>query len=89
MSKTQDLLKAREENVPRGPFHVTPFFAAEAKGAVIKDVEGREFIDFAGGIGVMNVGHCAEGVVEAIKDQAERFTHTCFHVVMYEPYVEL
>ncbi len=89
MSKTEDLLRAREESVPRGPFHVTPFFAAEAKGAVIKDVEGREFIDFAGGIGVMNVGHCAEGVVEAIKDQAERFTHTCFHVVMYEPYVEL
>jgi len=89
MSKTEDLLRAREENVPRGPFHVTPFFAAEAKGAVIKDVEGREFIDFAGGIGVINVGHCAEGVVEAIKDQAERFTHTCFHVVMYEPYVEL
>lgn len=89
MSKTDDLLKAREENVPRGPFNVTPFFAAEAKGAVIRDVEGREFIDFAGGIGVMNVGHCADSVVRAIKDQAERFLHTCFHVVMYESYVEL
>ena len=89
MSKTEDLLKACEENVPRGPFHVTPYFAAEAKGATIKDVEGREFIDFAGGIGVMNVGHCASRVVEAIKDQAEKFTHTCFHVVMYESYVEL
>ena len=89
MSKTEDLLKLREENVPRGPFHVTPYFAAEAKGAIIKDVEGREFIDFAGGIGVMNVGHCAPRVVQAIKDQAERFTHTCFHVVMYESYVEL
>jgi 4-aminobutyrate aminotransferase/(S)-3-amino-2-methylpropionate transaminase len=89
MSKTEDLLKLREENGPRGPFHVTPYFAAEAKGAIIKDVEGRDFIDFAGGIGVMNVGHCAPRVVEAIKDQAERFTHTCFHVVMYESYVEL
>jgi 4-aminobutyrate aminotransferase/(S)-3-amino-2-methylpropionate transaminase len=89
MSKTEDLLKAREENVPRGPFNVTPYFAAEAKGAIIRDVEGREFIDFAGGIGVMNVGHCAPAVVEAIKDQAEKFTHTCFHVLMYESYVEL
>lgn len=89
MSKTEDLFKAREENVPRGPFNVTPYFVAEARGAIIKDVEGREFIDFAGGIGVMNIGHCAKPVVEAIKDQAERFTHTCFHVVMYESYVEL
>jgi len=89
MSKTDDLLKAREENVPRAPFNVTPYFAAEARGAIIKDVEGREFIDFAGGIGVMNVGHCPDAVVEAIKEQAERFTHTCFHVVMYESYIAL
>ncbi len=89
MSKTEDLLRVREENVPRGPFNVTPYFAAGARGAIITDVEGREFIDFAGGIGVMNIGHCARSVVEAIKDQADRFTHTCFHVVMYESYVEL
>ncbi|MEE9401955.1 MAG: 4-aminobutyrate--2-oxoglutarate transaminase [Desulfobacteria bacterium] len=89
MSKTEDLLRVREENVPRGPFNVTPYFAAGARGAIITDVEGREFIDFAGGIGVMNIGHSARSVVEAIKDQADRFTHTCFHVVMYESYVEL
>ena len=89
MSKTEDLLRMREENVPRGPFNVTPYFATGARGAIITDVEGREFIDFAGGIGVMNIGHCARPVVEAIKDQADRFTHTCFHVVMYESYVEL
>ena len=68
---------------------MTPYFAAEARGAILRDVDGREFIDFAGGIGVMNVGHCAGPVVEAIKYQAEKFTHTCFHVVMYESYVEL
>ena len=89
MSKTEDLLRMREENVPRGPFNVTPYFATGARGAIITDVEGREFIDFAGGIGVMNIGHCARPVVEAIKDQADRFTHTCFHVVMYESYVKL
>jgi 4-aminobutyrate aminotransferase/(S)-3-amino-2-methylpropionate transaminase len=89
MSRTEELQKLREEHVPKGPFNVTPYFASEARGAVIVDVEGREFIDFGGGIGVMNVGHCAPRVVEAIKDQAERFTHTCFHVMMYESYVEL
>jgi 4-aminobutyrate aminotransferase/(S)-3-amino-2-methylpropionate transaminase len=53
------------------------------------DVDGRELIDFAGGIGVNNVGHCHPKVVEAIRDQAGKFIHTCFHVAMYEPYVEL
>ena len=61
----------------------------KAKGAIVYDVDGRELIDFAGGIGVMNVGHSHPKVVAAIKDQAEKFTHTCFHIVMYEPYVKL
>lgn len=86
---TEYLNELRARVVPRGPFHVTPYFASRASGAVIYDVEGREYIDFAGGIGVMNVGHSHPKVVEAIKDQAEKFTHTCFHVLMYEPYVEL
>jgi 4-aminobutyrate aminotransferase/(S)-3-amino-2-methylpropionate transaminase len=85
----EELMALREENVPRGPFNITPIFVQRAKDAIIEDVEGREYIDFAGGIGVENVGHCAERVVAAIKDQAEQFIHTCFHVVMYEPYVEL
>ena len=85
----QELMAMREEHVPKGPFNVTPLFVEKAKGAVIYDVEGRELIDFAGGIGVMNIGHCHPKVVAAIKDQAEKYTHTCFHVVMYEPYVKL
>jgi 4-aminobutyrate aminotransferase/(S)-3-amino-2-methylpropionate transaminase len=85
----QELMALRQEHVPRGPFNITPIFAQRAKGAVIEDVEGKEYIDFAGGIGVENVGHCAEQVVAAIKEQAEQFIHTCFHVVMYEPYVAL
>ncbi len=56
---------------------------------MITDVEGREYIDFAGGIGVLNVGHSHPKVVAAIKEQAEKFTHTCFHIVMYEGYVAL
>lgn len=88
-SKSQLLAEQRRAFVPRGPFNTTPYFVEKAKGAAIYDVEGRELIDFAGGIAVMNVGHCHPKVVQAIKDQAEKYTHTCFHVVMYEPYMEL
>lgn len=85
----QELMDLRQEHVPRGPFNIFPIFVKRAKGAIIEDIEGKEYIDFAGGIGVENVGHCAEQVVAAIKEQAEQFIHTCFHVVMYEPYIEL
>ena len=85
----QELVSMREECVPRGPFNVTPIFVKKAKGAIVEDVEGREYIDFAGGIGVVNVGHCNAQVVAAIKEQADQFIHTCFHVMMYESYVEL
>ena len=85
----QELMALRQKHVPPGPFNITPIFAQRAKGAIIEDVEGKEYIDFAGGIGVENVGHCAEQVVAAIKEQAEQYIHTCFHVVMYEPYIEL
>jgi 4-aminobutyrate aminotransferase/(S)-3-amino-2-methylpropionate transaminase len=86
---SEELLKLRNRHIPQGPFNITPAFIRKAQGAVMTDVEGREFIDFAGGIGVNNVGHCHPKVVAAIKDQAEKYIHTCFHVAMYEPYVEL
>jgi len=89
MRKSEELQQKRDRHVPRGVFNILPLFIKEAKGAVIKDVEGNEYIDFAGGIGVENVGHCAGKVVDAIREQAERYIHTCFHVVMYEPYIEL
>lgn len=88
-TQEEQLRNLRATHVPQGPFNVTPFFAQKARGAIIHDVEGRELIDFAGGIGVMNVGHSHPKVVAAIKDQAEKFTHTCFHIVMYEPYIKL
>jgi 4-aminobutyrate aminotransferase / (S)-3-amino-2-methylpropionate transaminase / 5-aminovalerate transaminase len=86
---TKGLKVTRDRVVPQGPFNVTPFFAEKAFGAVIYDVDGREIIDFAGGIGAMNVGHSHPKVIAAIKEQAERYTHTCFHVVMYESYLAL
>ena len=75
--------------VPRGVAHATPVFAASARGASVTDVDGNVFLDFAGGIGVMYVGHSDLHVVEAVKQQAERFTHTCFSVAPYESYVTL
>lgn len=90
MHKTnRDLISMREKHVPRGPFNVTPIFVKKAKGAIIEDVEGKQYIDFGGGIGVNNVGHCNTHVVGAIKKQAEQYIHTCFHISMYEPYIEL
>jgi 4-aminobutyrate aminotransferase / (S)-3-amino-2-methylpropionate transaminase / 5-aminovalerate transaminase len=83
------LAELRSSYVPQGPFNVTPFFVERARGAMVYDVDGRELIDFAGGIGVMNVGHSHPKVVAAIKEQAEKYTHTCFHIVMYEPYLKL
>ena len=88
-SRNEELLKLRNKHVPQGPFNITTAFIKEARGAIMIDVDGRELIDFAGGIGVNNVGHCHPKVVAAIKDQAEKYIHTCFHVAMYEPYVEL
>jgi 4-aminobutyrate aminotransferase/(S)-3-amino-2-methylpropionate transaminase len=66
-----------------------PIFIAQAQGAQLWDVDGKEYIDFAGGIGVMNVGHSHPKVTQAVQAQLERFTHTCFQVAMYEPYLRL
>jgi len=89
MKSNKSLLDERNKHIPQGPFNTHPIFAEKAKGAIITDVEGKEYIDFAGGIGVVNVGHCDEEVLKAIEDQIHKYLHTCFHVVMYEPYVEL
>lgn len=91
MTSTQTELynQLRSEHVAQGPANITPAVIREASGAVMTDVDGREFIDFAGGIGVNNVGHSHPKVVAAIQDQASKFIHTCFHVGMYESYIDL
>ena len=75
--------------MPKGLGIFSPASAKEAKGASVWDADGRELIDFAGGIGVMNAGHCPEKVVKAIQDQAAALIHTCFNVAIYEPYLSL
>lgn len=87
--RTERLTKQRFQQIPQAPYNITPAFIREASGAMMIDVEGRELIDFAGGIGVNNVGHCHPKVVAAIQDQAGKCIHTCFHVAMYEPYIDL
>ncbi len=75
--------------VPRGTQAVAPVFIARAEGAVLHDVDGNSFLDFAGGIGCMNVGHCAPSVRNAAAAQLERFSHLCFAVTPYQAYVRL
>jgi 5-aminovalerate/4-aminobutyrate aminotransferase len=90
MSKTNaSLMKRREAAVPRGVGQIHPIFAESAKNATVTDVEGREFIDFAGGIAVLNTGHVHPKIIAAVTAQLNKLTHTCFQVLAYEPYVEL
>jgi len=88
-SKNNTLKELRDKYIPPGHGSITSSYVVSAKGAIVRDAEGRDFIDFASGIGVMNVGHSHPKVVAAIKDQAEKFTHTCFMVLPYEPVVTL
>ncbi|MEQ1818486.1 MAG: 4-aminobutyrate--2-oxoglutarate transaminase [Terricaulis sp.] len=89
MTTNADLLARRNAAVPRGVATATPVFAERADNARLWDVEGREYIDFAGGIAVLNTGHRHPKVIEAVRAQLDRVTHTAFQVSAYEPYVEL
>ncbi len=89
MSKSADLLKRRQAIVAQGVSFGNSSFAETAEGAIITSVDGKEFIDFAAGIGVMNVGHSHPKVKEALHKQVDLFTHTSFNVMMYESYIEL
>ncbi len=84
-----DLLARRQAAVARGVASAAPVFAAHAENAELWDVEGRRYVDFAGGIAVLNTGHRHPKVIEAAKAQEDHYTHTSFQVVPYEPYVAL
>ncbi len=79
----------RDEAVPKAVFNTAPIFVAGGAGALLDDVDGNRFIDLAGGLGVLNVGRGNPRVLEAVREQVERFFHECFHVAMYPGYVEL
>jgi len=87
--KSRALLARRARAVPKGVPAVTPIAVAYAEGSIITDADGNRLIDFGGGIGVVNTGHRHPGVVQAVRDQLDRYAHVCFPVSTYEPYVEL
>lgn len=84
-----DLGARRARAVPRGVASATPAFAARAENAEIWDVEGRRYVDFAGGIAVLNVGHRHPKVIAAVRDQIDLFTHSAFQVMPYAAYIDL
>jgi len=83
------LLERRKQAVLAGVATLHPIFIDRASGSTVTDIDGNTFIDFTGGIGVMNAGHTDPAVTRAVADQAARFTHVCFQVMGYEPYVEV
>jgi 4-aminobutyrate aminotransferase / (S)-3-amino-2-methylpropionate transaminase / 5-aminovalerate transaminase len=87
--RSRAILERERHAVARPLLVHAPVVAAEARGSTITDVDGNTFIDFVGGVGVLNVGHGHPRVVQAIHDQADRFLHTDFTVVAYELYVEI
>ena len=88
--KSRKLKEIAERYVASGSMYsMFPIMAAEAKGAIIKDVDGNSYIDFYAGVGVLNLGHCHPKVVEAAKAQAEKLVHTCFGSVMQEPFIRV
>ena len=93
LTKTQQtnaaLMERRRAAIPRGVGQSHEVFIARGENAEVWDVEGKRYIDFAGGIAVLNTGHCRPEIMQAVKDQIDRYTHTCFQVLAYEPYVEL
>jgi 4-aminobutyrate aminotransferase/(S)-3-amino-2-methylpropionate transaminase len=87
--RSQEILARKREAVAVPLGAIFPIVAAEGHGATLTDVDGNTFIDFTGGVGCLNVGHSHPRVVAAAREQLERFSHTDFTIVPYEPYVEL
>ena len=83
------LMARRRAALPSGLGQALEVFVDRAEGAEVWDVEGKRYLDFAGGIAVLNTGHRHPRLVAAVQEQLTRFTHTCFQVLAYEPYVEL
>lgn len=89
MTTNADVQKRKTDAIARGVGMMTQIYADRAENAEIWDIEGNRYIDFAAGIAVVNTGHCHPKVIQAVKAQIDRFTHTCHQVVPYENYVGL
>jgi 4-aminobutyrate aminotransferase/(S)-3-amino-2-methylpropionate transaminase len=89
LTENQRLLVLRERHVPRGIATAHPVVAARAQGAELWDVDGKRYLDFVGGIGVLNVGHNHPKVVEAVRRQVAEISHASFQVVAYDSYIQV
>ncbi len=87
--KSKALGVRRSAAIPQAISHATPIYVAKTEGAVLEDVDGNRYIDFAGGIGCLNTGHRAPGVLAAIQRQLDKFLHVCVQVTPYEGYIRL
>ncbi|MHB1653071.1 MAG: 4-aminobutyrate--2-oxoglutarate transaminase [Desulfitobacteriaceae bacterium] len=87
--KTKELLAKKDKYISKGISNAKPVFIEDGQGALVTDVDGNTFIDFYGGIGSLNAGHCPVPVVQAIQNQAKKLIHTCFAASMYQSYVDL
>src|SRR6202162_2781055 len=85
--RSRALMARREAAVPRGPHNSAHIFMASAEGATLEDVDGNRYLDFAGGIGCLNIGHRSPRVMSALREQLEKHLHLCFAVTPYESYV--
>src|SRR6266568_7502418 len=86
---TAELLSARSQNVARGVLTAHPIVVNRAEGCHVWDTDGRRYLDFVGGIGVLNVGHNHPRVLAAVRKQLDLLAHTAFQVAAYEPYIAL
>lgn len=89
LDETPHLLRQREQFVPRGLVTAHPLVIDRAQGAELWDVDGKRYLDFVGGIGVLNIGHNHPKVVAAVQAQLQKVSHACFQVVAYQPYLDL
>ena len=89
MSCVEIMKTRREQAVTTSVASAFPTYVAKPKGSVITDADRNEYIDFAGGVGVMNLGHRSQKVVEAITEQAKQFHHTAFFIAPYEGYAKV
>src|SRR5436190_22356161 len=87
--RSRELMARRTAAVPAAVFNTVPVFTRAASGAIVEDVDGNRLIDLGAGLAVLNVGNSSPAVVEAVRAQLDKFTHTCMHVTMSEPYIEL
>ncbi|MFK9089890.1 4-aminobutyrate--2-oxoglutarate transaminase [Bacillus salipaludis] len=87
--KSKEILERRNKYVPKGISNNCQSFVKKAQGALVEDVDGNHYLDFAGAIGTLNVGHSHPRVVRALQEQASQFIHTGFNVMMYESYISL